>query len=155
MFLDEHGVHSNATSLVFCEEDVDHPNDAFACQPSARETLCEAKPEDLLSWVNRLRQLPPWEQACACPLQAAVACDVTKVTSVLDKGNLHGFVCDDAFCVALVQDSKKNKKKSILKKPTTGMTEVRSDGPTVPSVPGKKRARDLSGKKATSDTHGL
>ena len=83
-----------ATSFGFCGED-DHQNDAFACQPSEPETLCEAKPEDLLSWGNRLRQLPPLEQACACPFQAAVARDVTKVTSVLDKGNLHGFVCDD------------------------------------------------------------
>jgi len=137
MFQDQHGVHSNATSVDLCWEDVDHQNDAYACLPSGRETLSEAKPEDLLSWVNRLRQLPAWGQASACPVQAAVSRDVSKVTGLLDKGDLHGFVCDDDICVALVQDSNKSNKKPIRKQATKGTTEVRPDGPTVTSVPGK------------------
>jgi hypothetical protein len=65
----------------------------------------EAPTKDLLDVVNRLQQPSPWEQQCACPVQAAVtaevACGVETVTRVLNKGNLHGFVFEDADVVPL------------------------------------------------------
>ncbi|KAJ1491868.1 hypothetical protein T484DRAFT_1932550 [Baffinella frigidus] len=67
--------------------------------------LRASPPEDLLEYVTSLQQLAPWGQQCACPLKtditAEVASNVDTVTRVLDKGNLHGFVLEDAVVVPL------------------------------------------------------